>query len=95
MHAVLRKYSGEGVSELFEELEGSIEEIERIILDVPGFVSYTLFRTSGGGASLTVCTDKEGTDESSRRAAEWVKENVNVRISPPEISEGSTVMLLS
>ena len=43
MHAVLRKYSGEGVSELFEELEASIGEIERIILDVPGFVSYTLF----------------------------------------------------
>jgi hypothetical protein len=29
-----------------------------------GFVSYSLIRTADGGASVTVCEDKAGTDES-------------------------------
>ncbi len=41
---------------------------------------------------MTVCQDKAGTDESSRRAAEWVRENMNVTIDPPTVSEGSTVL---
>ena len=42
--------------------------------------------------TVTVCEDKEGTDESSRRAAGWVKENVSTTVDAPEISEGSTVL---
>ncbi len=41
---------------------------------------------------MTVCQDKAGTDESSRRAAEWVKENVSTTGNPPVITEGSTVL---
>jgi hypothetical protein len=59
---------------------------------VPGFVSYTAFRSGDGGTTVTVCQDKTGTDESSRRAAEWVKENVNSMANPPVITEGSTVL---
>jgi len=32
--------------------------------------------------TVTVCQDKTGTDESSRRAAEWVKENVSTAGNP-------------
>ncbi len=39
-----------------------------------------------------MCQDKDGTDESSRRAAEWVKENVSATVNPPEMTEGSTVL---
>jgi hypothetical protein len=39
-----------------------------------------------------VCEDQEGTDESSRRAAEWVKENLSTTGTPPAITEGSTVL---
>ena len=42
--------------------------------------------------TVTVCEDKAGTDESSRRAAEWVKENVSATADPPAISEGDTVL---
>jgi hypothetical protein len=45
-----------------------------------------------GGITVTVCQDKTGTDESSRRAAEWVKENVAAMANPPVITEGSTVV---
>jgi hypothetical protein len=33
-----------------------------------------------------------GTDESSRRAAEWVKENVCTTAEPPVVTEGDTVL---
>ena len=41
---------------------------------------------------MTVCQDKTGTDESSRRAAEWVKENIGVAVDPPMVTEGPTVL---
>ena len=92
MYAVLRSYSGQGVSELFERLEQRNEEVKDLIGAVPGFVSYTAFRSSDGGVTVTVCQDKTGTDESSRRAAEWVKENISAMANPPVITEGSTVV---
>jgi hypothetical protein len=91
MHAVVRSWSGEDAQELFDQLEQRTDEIEELIGGVPGFVSYTAFRTDEGGSTVTVCQDKSGTDESSRRAAEWVKENISATANPPAISEGGTV----
>jgi hypothetical protein len=54
-------------------------------------VSYTAFRTDEGGSTVTVCQDKKGTDESSRRAAEWVKENISATANAPVITEGGAV----
>jgi hypothetical protein len=95
MYAVVRSYTGQGASELFEQLEQRNDEVKDLIGGVPGFVSYTAFRSGEGGLTVTVCQDKTGTDESSRRAAEWVKENVGVTASPPAISEGNTVVHFS
>ena len=92
MHAVVRSYSGQGASELFDQLEQRNDEVKDLIGGVPGFVSYTAFRTDDGGSTVTVCQDKTGTDESSRRAAEWVKENISTTANPPVITEGSTVV---
>jgi len=92
MYAVVRSYSGEGASELFNQLEQRNDEVEELIGGVPGFVSYTAFRSGEGGATVTVCQDKSGTDESSRRAAEWIKENISATANPPVITEGSTVV---
>jgi len=55
MYAVLRQCSGENTSQLFDELEAQVEEVSNIMRDVPGFVNYTLFRTEGGGVSVSVC----------------------------------------
>ena len=92
MYAVVRSYSGQGASELFEQLEQRNDEVKDLIGGVPGFVSYTAVRSSDGGVTVTVCQDKTGTDESSRRAAGWVKENINAMTNPPVITEGSTVV---
>ena len=45
--------------------------------------------------TVTVCEDKTGTDESSRRAAEWIKENATTTVDPPVITEGSTFLQFS
>ena len=93
MYVVVRSYSGPGASELFDLLGQREEEIKSLIGGVPGFVSYAAFRSGGdAGMTVTVCQDKTGTDESSRRAAEWVKENVTTTGNPPVITEGSTVL---
>jgi hypothetical protein len=44
---------------------------------------------------VTVCEDKAGTDESSGRAAEFVKENRSATANPPAITEGDTVLQIS
>jgi hypothetical protein len=93
MHVVVRSYSGQGASELFDLLEQRGEDVKNLIGGVPGFVSYAAFRSGGeSGMTVTVCQDKAGTDESSRRAAEWVKDNVSTTGNPPVITEGSTVL---
>ena len=95
MYAVVRTYSGPGAAELFDLLGEREEDVKALITGVPGFVSYAAVRDGEGGVTVTVCEDKAGTDESSRRAAEWVKENVSATARPPTISEGDTVLQFS
>lgn len=90
MYVVVRTYSGQGASELFDAMEQREEDVKELIGGVPGFVSYAAFRSDGGGMTVTACQNKAGTDESSNRAAAWVKENVSASVDPPEIAEGST-----
>lgn len=92
MYVVVRSYSGEGASTLFDALEQREGDVKELISGVPGFVSYAAFRTGAGGTTVTVCENKDGTDESSTRAAAWVAENVDATVTPPEISEGSTAL---
>jgi hypothetical protein len=69
--------------------------VKGLIRGVPGFIDYAAVRNGDGGVTVTVCEDKAGTDESSRRAAEWVKENVRATANPPAITEGTTVLQFS
>ena len=91
MHVVVRSYSGQGVSELFEAMAQREDDVKELITGVPGFVSYAAFRSDDGVMTVTACQDKAGTDESSNRAAAWIKENVtDASVDPPQITEGST-----
>ena len=92
MYAVVRTYSGQGASELFDLLGQREEDVKALISGVPGFVSYAAVRSGDGGVTVTVCEDKAGTDESSRRAAEWVKENATTTVGQPVVVEGSTFL---
>ncbi len=95
MHAVVRTYSGQGASEIFDVIAQREQDVTDLISGVPGFVSYVAVRSGDGGVTVTVCEDKAGTDESSRRAADFVKENLSATADPPAITEGDTVLQLS
>jgi hypothetical protein len=92
MYVVVRGYSEQGASALFDLLGQREEDVKALISGVPGFVSYAAFRSGDGGMTVTICQDKAGTDESSRRAAEWVRENVSTTVDPPAVTQGSTVL---
>jgi hypothetical protein len=92
VYAAIRSYSGRGASELFDALSERHEDVKALNGTVPGFVSYQAFRHDGGGQTITVAQDKAGTDESSRRAADWVKAHIDVTVDPPTVTEGSTIL---
>jgi hypothetical protein len=94
MHAVIRHYKGN--SQLMDVLARRADEVEQVIRGVPGLVSYTLVRTADGGFSVSVFEDKTGADESTRRAAEWTRENApEAAGSPPEVIEGEAILQFS
>ena len=96
MHAVVRTYSGQGAKELFDLLESRLAEVESLIRSVQGFVAYSAIRTDDGGATVTVCKDKAGTDESVQIARDWIQQNASdLNTSPPAVSEGSVLLNLS
>lgn len=94
MYAAVRSYSGQGASELFDVLGKKGEDVRSLIGSVPGFVSYAAIRVGDGGMTVTICQDKAGAEESSRRAAKWVRENVSTTGSPPVVvTEGSAILV--
>ncbi|MGN6169487.1 MAG: hypothetical protein ACTHQQ_15155 [Solirubrobacteraceae bacterium] len=92
MYAVIRSYSGQGAAALFKELAHREDDARQVVTTIPGFVSYVAIRSAGGGSVVTVCEDREGTQESTRRAAAWVKENIGVAVDPPTTTEGEAIL---
>ena len=70
------------------------QEINDLISGIPGFKAYYVFRSDWGDvATITICEDKAGTDESIRRAAVWVRSSVTgAELRPPEIIEGEIIL---
>jgi hypothetical protein len=95
MHAVIRTYSGKGAKELFDVLEKSKADVEKLIRSVKGFVNYSLVRTAGGWFSVSVYQDKAGADESVRVARDWIGKNAgDTGVAAPMISEGTVILQL-
>jgi hypothetical protein len=74
-----------------EELAALVESGFLPILEqVPGFLEYFLVETSGGAQSISVFTDPAGAEESPRRAADWVQQNLaDFFAGPPTVTTGS------
>jgi hypothetical protein len=93
MYVTLRWYAG--AAALADAMSAKPGEVEKLIRGVPGFVAYYSMRDGDNVTSVTVCEDKAGTDESTRRAAAWVKENVKGALAAPRISEGKPFISFS
>lgn len=89
MYAVVRRYTGAG--DLADALTKNRQDVERIIGGVAGFVAYYATRDGDRVTTVTVCNDKAGTEQSTQRAAQWVKDNLpGATFSAPEVSSGET-----
>ncbi len=90
MYAVVRRY--QNATALFDELARREQDVRDLIQSVPGFVAYFLVRSGDGGVTVTVCQDQAGTAESTRRAADWVRQNLPAAAgNPPEVTEGEVL----
>jgi hypothetical protein len=77
---------------------GSVDEIIRgvnegflpIIKDVYGFQAYYALDAGGGRlATVSVFEDRAGAEESTRMAADWIRQNMaSLLPNPPEVLEG-------
>lgn len=93
MHVVVRRYTD---ANLMDTLGERRADVERLIRGAAGFEAYYLVRSADGGASVTVCRDQASTAESTRLAADWIRQNVPAAAgSPPEVTEGEPVIQFS
>ncbi len=61
-----------------------------ILRSVPGFLEYFLVETDEGLTSISVFTDEAGAEESTRRAADWVEQNLAGFFNgPPTVTAGN------
>jgi hypothetical protein len=74
-----------------EELSALVESgFMPILKQVPGFREYFLVETAEDLQSISVFTDQGGADESTRRAADWVQQNLaGFFTGPPTVTIGS------
>lgn len=86
MYAIVRRY--QNAKALGDAMASRSSEVKDVIGGVQGFVSYYSTRDGDTVTSVTVCKDKAGCDESTRRAGQWVRDNVKPLPGSPEISGG-------
>ncbi len=92
MYATIRSYSGSpGLTDALVDHES---EVRQVIRGIEGFRAYYLLRPSEGEAvTISVFEDQSGGQESSRRAAEWLNENLpDLSISSPQVMAGEVVL---
>ena len=70
MYVTIRRY--EGNTELADLLAARGDDIRAVISRVAGFHAYYLVRGTGGTASVTICDDQAGAEESNQLAASWL-----------------------
>jgi hypothetical protein len=82
----------QSAANLADAMTTKSDAVRKLVSEVPGFIAYYAIRNGDTVTSVTVCEDKAGTDETTKRAAAWVKENVKGTIAPPAINEGDTFL---
>jgi hypothetical protein len=92
MHVTIRTYSGSPA--LVDALAERKSDIRQVITEIDGFHAYYLVRTALGNAvTISVFDNESHGDESTLRAAEWLRENLTgLAVSPPQVTSGEVVL---
>jgi hypothetical protein len=91
MYVTVRRY--EGVTDPAEAGQRVNEGFLEIISKVPGFVAY-YWVDAGGGVmiSTSIFENQSGAEESTKRAADYVREKMaSLLPKPPQITAGEVV----
>jgi hypothetical protein len=91
MYVTVRRY--EGVTDTAEAGRRVNEGFLEIISKVPGFVAY-YWVDAGGGVmiSTSIFENQSGAEESTKRAADYVREKMaSLLPKPPQITAGEVV----
>jgi hypothetical protein len=90
MFISVRRYTINNEISIAEIARRAEEGFVPIIRQTPGFVAY--YGVASGANEITtvsVFEDQAGADESNRRAADWVRQNLAQYVSaPPQITAG-------
>jgi hypothetical protein len=92
MYATTRRYTVKDRGDKDAFTRDVRENFLPLITDIPGFVAY--YAIDGGDTleSVSVFETKEGATESTRRAADFVKQVRTAKLSTPEITEGEVMV---
>jgi hypothetical protein len=87
MHAAVRKYGVTDIDTLVSMVE---ESFVGQVKEIDGFVGYYVIDGGGGTAvSVTVGETADAVEQSTQRAAEWVRENAADLVQGgPEVTAG-------
>jgi hypothetical protein len=97
MYGTIRRYNFKTAQDQ-KALDGLKQRLDTGFMsqlqDIQGFHSYYVMSLGGKQlVTITVCDDKSGTTESTRRAAEFVKtDSLKDQFSTPEIIEGELLL---
>jgi len=91
LYATVRRY--EGVTDPAEAGRRVKEGFVPLVSQIPGFVAYYWVNAGGGVmVSTSVFQDQAHEEESNRRAADWVRQNLAALLpNPPSITAGEVV----
>ena len=89
MHVAIRRYQVDPASA--EEVMRHVDEgFIPLIKDADGFLAYYALKAgSDEVVTVSIFEDQAGAEESSRRAADWIRQNLAALLpDPPEITAG-------
>jgi hypothetical protein len=91
MYAAIRTYQ---TSDAREVARRANRGFVPIVSGTPGFVAYYIVDGGEGTvASVSIFEDRAGADESTRRAAEWVADNLaELAVCGPEVLAGEVTV---
>ena len=81
MYAIVRRYTA--AKDLTSIVTANRASLEQTMKGLPGFVAYYLVNQGDAVATITICQDQAGAEQSIQRAAEWVTEFARQRPQCP------------
>jgi heme-degrading monooxygenase HmoA len=89
MFGVIRQYTVDAGS-IHESVRRAEEGFVPLITAAPGFVSYTMVAADNGELiTVSIFQDQSGAEQSTQKAASWIKENLAAFLpTPPRVTSG-------